>query len=74
MVHTILQYMPIRITEILLSCPAYYIHFIFNLCGSYPGKKAKIFEYAKGLPTDVAKSYSMGDRISTYENEMPINN
>ena len=42
--------------------------------GPYPGKKAKLFEYAKGLPPDVAESDSMGDRSSTYENEIPINN
>ena len=40
--------------------------------GPYPGKKAKLFEHAKGLPPDVAESDSMGDRSSTSENEIPI--
>ena len=38
-----------------------------------PGKKAKLFDYAKGLSPDVAESDSMGNRNSIYENEITIN-
>ena len=31
----------------------YYVHYIFNLCRSFPGKKAQLLEYAQGLPPDV---------------------
>ena len=52
-----------RITKILLSCLAYYnIIYTLNLtsAGPYPGKKIKLFEYAKGLPPDVAECDSNG--------------
>ena len=57
------------------SCPVNYINCIFNLlCRFYPAKEAKLFEYAKEPPPDIAKFDSMGDRSSTYENEIPITN
>ena len=62
-----------KIPKILLSCPVYYIHFT-TCVDPYPGKKEKHFEYAKGLPPDVVKSDSMGDKSFTYENEISINN
>ena len=61
-----------RITKLFLSYPAYCVHFVFKLCRSYPGKKAKIFESGKGLPPDVIQTL-MGDRSSPNENEIPIN-
>ena len=48
---------------------------LYSTCVNlYPGKEAKLFEYAEGLPPDVAEFYSMDDRGFTYENEIPINN
>ena len=70
MVHTIHVHADYRVTKILLSCLAYYIHFIFNLCRSYPGKEAKLFEYAK-VPPDVAVSDSDGRQAPLCENKIP---
>ena len=62
-----------RITKILVMS-----HVLYNLCSTcvdpQPGTKLMLFEYAKGLPADVAESDSMEDRSSTYKNEIPINN
>ena len=50
-----------------LSCPVNYMNCIFNLlCRSYPAKEAKLFEYAKRPPPDVAEFDFMGHRSSTY--------